>query len=201
MLFSTRALAIILPLVVLVGGCVDVKRPASKRPRPRDTAIDASKIKTRDDIIKIVQYWPQDPWLRDSSSGRCAGFRVPTYFVSGQTQKGAFVPGKIFGWLYALKRDEHGKSTRELAHVWEFDRATAMGYRVRKKSIGGYFYGFMLLWPPELQPAGKSFEIEFGYERLGGTVITSPPRKLRVPLTRGEPEPKEDTRGTAPGGP
>jgi len=46
--------------------------------------IDASAIPARDDIVAIYQFWPNVPWLLESD--RVVGFRVTTYFVSGETE-------------------------------------------------------------------------------------------------------------------
>ncbi|RMF76472.1 MAG: hypothetical protein D6744_12275, partial [Planctomycetota bacterium] len=51
---------------------------------PPPKYVDAAAVPTRDDIVSIHQFWPQVPWLRDTS-GKAVGFRVPVYFVSGET--------------------------------------------------------------------------------------------------------------------
>lgn len=162
------------------GGGYDKLGSGPGNPAPAPIMIDPAKVPTRGDIVAIHQYWPNFPWL--TQSDRVVGFRVTTYFVSGETEKGAFVPGTIFAWVYTLGRGEDGTRTREIAHVWEFDQTAAMSYRVRKEAIGGYFYGFMLAWPANLDLDGKLIEIEFGYERRDKSVVTSAARRFRVPL-------------------
>jgi hypothetical protein len=143
--------------------------------------IDASTIPARDDIVAIYQIWPNVPWLFQSD--KVVGFRVPTYFDSAGTGEGAFVSGTILAWIYTLERGEDGKLARDLAHMWEFDRQAAMPYRVRKKAVTGYYYGFMLAWPPNVELEGRLVEIEFGYERRDKTVVTGAPRRFRVPVS------------------
>jgi hypothetical protein len=143
--------------------------------------IDPTTVETRDDIFSIIQFWPQYPWLQ--SSDRIVGFKVTVYFRSGKTQLGTFVPGTIFVWLYELvPSGEGGRRERELAYGWELDEAEALSYRVTKRAIGGYYYGFPLTWPSELALEGKLVEIQFGYERADSKLILSEPRQFRVPV-------------------
>jgi hypothetical protein len=151
------------------------------RPVSPAEAIDPTTVPTRDDIVAIYQFWPNVPWLFESD--RVVGFRVTTYFVSGETELGEFVPGKVFAWIYKLARGPDGKLARELAHMWEFDEAEGMGYRVRRRAVGGYHYGFALSWPPNVELDGRQVEIEFGYERKDGTIVTSAPRRFRMPVS------------------
>lgn len=157
----------------------------------RQNEIDPTQIETRDDIFEIVQYWPQMPFLQKSN--RIVGFKVTVYFRSGQTQKGAFVPGNIFVWVYELEPVPGGGRKPKLAYMWEFDQAEAMGFRVTKRAIGGYYYGFLLGWPPEVAPEGKLVEIQFGYERADKRVVLSEPRQFRVPVPMGYTSPVKET--------
>ena len=149
----------------------------------RSTEIDPVKIKTGDDIVNIVQFWPQPPWLQQGD--RIVGFKVTTYFVSGQTEKGAFVPGTIFAWVYELVPDGAGGRERKLAYVWELDEAEALGFRVNKRSVMGYHYGFVLRWPEDITLEGKLIEIQFGYERLDKGVVLGSSQRFRVPMPAG----------------
>jgi len=175
--------------VVICLGCEAPQGQGGRYPKPSGRSqplsppemIDPTTIPTRDDIVAIYQFWPNVPWLLDS--GRPVGFRVTTYFVSGETERGAFVPGTIFAWLYRLEWGPDGKRERVLAHVWEFDQAAAMGYRVRKEAIGGYHYGFALAFPPTVDIQGQLVEIEFGYERRDKTVVTGPARRFQAPVS------------------
>jgi hypothetical protein len=141
--------------------------------------IEADQVGTRDDIVSIYQFWKPLPWRM--ADDRAVGFSVPTYFISAETQKGVFVSGKILAWLYEVNRLPDGSADKQCVHIWEFDRAAALGYRVRKRAVMDYFYGFALTWPPNLELAGREVEIVFGYERADGQVITSTPRRDRVP--------------------
>lgn len=153
----------------------------SDRSRGDRNRIDSTRVKTRDDIVQIVQFWNQPYWLQTSE--RVRGFRVTVYFVSGETEKGAFVPGNIMVWAYELVPTARGGYERKLAHGWEFTEAEALAMRVNKRAIGGYFYGFILQWPVELALEGKQVEIQFGYERVSDKqLVLSSPRRFRVPI-------------------
>lgn len=187
-----------LALAALYAGCQTP--PPSNPPRPilggpqepkprRQDDIDPTKVKSRDDVFQIVQFWPQMPWLQ--KGGRVLGFKVPVYFRSSETRLGAFVSGKIFVWVYQLVPREDGRRGSELAHMWEFNEAEAMGYRVIRRSIQGYYYGFPLIWPRELALEGKQVEIQFGYERADKRVILGEARQFRVPVPSGYAPPVE----------
>jgi hypothetical protein len=168
-----------LAVTLVCAGCATLGTRASTG--GEQTRIDASKVKLRDDIVQIVQFWNQPYWLQDSE--RVKGFKVTVYFVSGETEKGVFVPGKILVWVYELTPTERGRYERKLVYGWEFDQAEAMAMRVNKLAVGGYFYGFPLQWPPDVSLEGKHIEIQFGYERVADKqVILSSPRRFRVPI-------------------
>ncbi|MFH1747564.1 MAG: hypothetical protein ABIG44_11025 [Planctomycetota bacterium] len=154
-------------------------------------SIDPIRIETRNDISAIYQFYQPNPWLRDAD-GQAVGFKVPVYFVSGETELGAFVAGRILVWLYELERQPDGSFERKFVHGWELDEQEAMGYRVRVRSVMGYHYGFMLSWPPNLGLAGKQIEIVFGYEKNARTIITGEPRRFRVPVSWGSQRPRDD---------
>lgn len=148
-------------------------RPASGQ------EIDPTTIETRDDVVAIQTMWNLWPWRVDPERN-VIGFKVPVYFVSAQTERGAFVSGTIFCWVYADERGTDGRRERKLVHMWELNHHEAMGFRVRRKAVGGYYYGFILTWPGTLDLAGRDIEVEFGYERRDGRLITTSQR-LRVP--------------------
>ena len=167
------------------------RSPQDQGKRRAESEIDPTKVETRDDIFQIVQFWPQMPWLQHTD--RIVGFKVTVYFRSGETRLGAFVPGTIFAWIYELEPDAHGRRERKLAHMWEFDQAEALGYRVRKRSIQGYYYGFPLRWDDELRLEGKLIEIQLGYERRNKQLVLSEHRQFRVPVPAGYVPPDEET--------
>jgi hypothetical protein len=154
---------------------------AVQQAQPVDNTFDARSVPTRDDIVAVHTFWQPVPWLFDSSN-RVVGFRVPVVFVSGQTEKGAFVSGVIVCRLYGRERDASGLEQRRLLHEWRFDPQAAMNYRYRRRSVPGYQYGFMLNWPPELALEGREIEIEFVYEGGDGRQISSVGRRFRVPV-------------------
>ena len=179
-----------LALAVLCAGCETAgKRDAKGGERSR---IDSTNVKTRDDIVQIVQFWNQPYWLQTSE--RVSGFKVTVYFVSGETEKGAFVPGTILVWVYELTPTGRGGYERKLVHGWEFNQAEALAMRVNKLAVGGYFYGFPLQWPRELSLEGKQVEIQFGYERVADKqLVLSSPRRFRVPIPLEYVPPGEET--------
>ena len=179
-----------LALAVLCAGCETAgKRDAKGGERSR---IDSTNVKTRDDIVQIVQFWNQPYWLQTSE--RVSGFKVTVYFVSGETEKGAFVPGTILVWVYELTPTGRGGYERKLVHGWEFNQAEALAMRVNKLAVGGYLYGFPLQWPRELSLEGKQVEIQFGYERVADKqLVLSSPRRFRVPIPLEYVPPGEET--------
>ena len=196
--FLRRLAGVTLALTVLCAGCATTSsttaRPGGRKAsqRSEESKIDSTRVRTRDDIVQIVQFWNQPYWLQ--SSERVNGFKVTVYFVSGETEKGAFVPGKILVWVYEVTPGERGGYEKKLVHGWEFTQAEAMAMRVNKLAIGGYFYGFPLQWPRELSLEGKQVEIQFGYERLAdGQVVLSSPRRFRVPIPLEYVEPEPET--------
>lgn len=167
--------------LMTIAACKSPPKTAQPKPPP---PIDVERVVLRDDIVVIRQFWSHLPWIVGEND-RIAGFFATTYFVSGETEKGAFVPGRILAWLYELLRQTDGTSKRQVVHTWELDHDAAMGFRVRKLAVGGYYYGLVLSWPPDIDVSGKLIEIELGYERTDGRVIVAKPRRFRVPLPVG----------------
>lgn len=189
-----RCGGVVLAVALLLAGCETTRTegPGSKPYEPgKPPEIDPPKVKSRDDVFQIVQFWPQTPWLQKSD--RIVGFKVTVYFRSSETGLGAFVSGDIFAWVYELVLTEDGHREPKLVHMWQLKEAEAMGYRVRKRSIQGYYYGFPLAWPQELTLEGKQVEIQFGYERADKRVILSEPRQFRVPMPIGYRPPTKET--------
>jgi len=151
-----------------------------RAPTPKPKYIDVSRVPERDDIVAVYHFWHQMPWLRDSL-GRVVGFKTRVYFQSAQTQKGAFVPGRIFVWLRSIEPDPQGGYRRRDLHFWELDRDAAYGFRVTRESVAGYSYGFALRWPDDLRLEGREIEVEFAYERRDGRLIRGRPHRMRVP--------------------
>jgi hypothetical protein len=142
--------------------------------------VDVTSVPTRDDITAVYQYYTQaQQWLRNTD-GRVIGFSSAVYFGSGETGKGAFVPGKALVWLWEIVT-QNGAHERKLVNVWELNEQDAMGFRVRRLSPLGYGYGFFFTWPQTADLDGKTIEIMFGYERLDGKVITGAARRFMVP--------------------
>lgn len=160
---------------------VRITGSTSGRPAPAPAMIDPTRSQTYDDVVRIVQFWGQtEPSLRDADR-RTIGFRTTVYFVSATTEKGEFVPGRILCWLYEVGGPE-AAAPRRLLHTWELTESESMGFRVRKRAIGGHYYGFLLTWPDTLRLDGKRIELQFGYERGDGRVVKADARRFRVPL-------------------
>lgn len=150
--------------------------------------IDPLSIETRDDIVQVVAYWPQTAWTYDSD-GNPKGIRPAVYFVSGQLQKGAFVSGPITISVSEVSEGGAGeRSGFRLLHEWRFDSAVHRSFRIAKKAITGYYYGFPLDFPPGVDVTGKEVEIVVAYRRSDGREIKSTPKRdqalaLRWPRT------------------
>ena len=148
--------------------------------KPADNRIDSTRVETRDDIVQIVSFWNQPYWLQDIE--RVRGFKSTVYFVSGYTEKGAFVPGPIDIWVYEMVPTSTGRYERRLVFTHQLNAAEAMAMRVNKLAVGGYYYGFLIQWPIDLYLEGKQVQIQFGYERQADKqVILSSPRTFEVP--------------------
>lgn len=145
----------------------------------RTSEIDASRIAARDDIVSISQFWQPVPWLYDADRGP-VGFKVPVYFVSAQTERGAFVLGSVICNLYTVERGGEGQPQRVLRHTWRLDENEAMKFRVRKVTVMGHPYNFYLTWPEDLRLYGRDIEVQFAYERKDGRVISGTPRRFKV---------------------
>jgi hypothetical protein len=189
-----------LALTALAAGChtpppsnpppPSVFRSGSSAERPQAT-IDPTQVETRDDIFQIIRFWVEPIWLQRHD--RIVGFKVTVYFLSAETGLGAFVSGDIYVWVYELVPTRDGRWERKLTHMWRFDEAEALGYRVRIRSIQGYHYGFPLVWPADLALEGRRIEIELGYERADKRVILSEPKEFRVPVPAGYRRPAKET--------
>lgn len=179
-----RRFALCTVLVATLAWCAGCASEPKKQ-------IDPTRVELKDDIVQVIQFWPQDPWLQEGD--RIVGFRVPVYFVSGETEKGAFVPGDIFVWLNELQAGPDGRRTRKPVHVWELSEAEAAPFRVTKRAIGGYYYGFPLKWSADLRLEGKQVEIQFGYERADKRVVLGSARPFRVRIPAGYQPPIQET--------
>ena len=145
--------------------------------------IDPTLVPTRDDIVQIVQYWPQMPVLMES--GRPVGIQVRAYMIDAREQKGAFVPGTVEASIYTHVRKANGVVEPTLVHTWRLDERAAMGFRMTRESTMGYSYGFVLRWPEELDIYGKLVDVVFSYARGDGRVIKGAAKRFVVPLRTG----------------
>ncbi len=137
-----------------------------------------------DDIVSIYNYYPQLPWIRNVDD-RITGIKTRTYFQSGRTGKGTFVPGEIAVELSLVVPRREGGFDRVLLHEWRFSERAAAGFRILRESMLGDSYGFALIWPDELELMGHRIEVRFKYRRSDGRVIYGPRRQFKVPLPPG----------------
>ena len=167
-------------LVLCAAGCQSGSAGRGGGKGGKSPYLDIEKEPKRDDIVRLVQFWNPAPWLYDSTN-RVIGFKVPTYFVSAETEKGTFVTGTVFAWLHLVERSEQREVLRRTVHMWQLQPNEVFLFASRKKAIAGFFHGFMLTWPASLDVAGRTIELEFGYERGDGHLVMGSTRRFRVP--------------------
>jgi hypothetical protein len=167
-------LTLSLALAALAAGGCQAFGPAGN-----NGEIDPLRVPTRTDIVSIQIFWSNPIWLLNSDS-EPVGIQAPVYFVSGETQRGAFVDGNITVWMYELTPNASSRNDRKLLYEWKLDGPAERIFRVRRKAIGGYYYGLRLLWPSDLPVDGKQVEIVVGYTRPDGTVIRSLGRRDEI---------------------
>lgn len=181
------------------GGATAQSKPApsifhtESESRKPGGEIDADRVAPRDDIVGIRQYWSQLPWLRRGD--RIVGFQATVYFVSGETGKGAFVPGRIFAWVYEVPHAAPSEGERTLLYMWELDEKQAMGFRVRRVAVMGYYYGMVLAWDESTQIEGKTVDIVFGYQRRDGSIVEGAAKRFKVPVSGAAPAAAGAARG------
>lgn len=151
---------------------------------PRPPPIDPMQVPERDNIVRIFTIWGNVPWITDGDRF-AIGVKARVYFVDSETERGAFVTGRIGAALYTVTPTPSGRSQRVLVHEWKLDRDQAAGYRIRRKAVTGYSYGLVLLWPEEVEVIGRQIEVVFTYERSDGTLIRSSRKRIRVPTPVG----------------
>lgn len=139
------------------------------------------RVPTREDIVSVQAMWSSVIWLHDADQ-RPVGFQAPVYFVSGETQRGAFVNGNITVTMSEVTSDSRGAaaSTLRLLHEWKLDSGTEKNFRIRRRAVGGYYYGLRLRWPENLQVYGKQVEIGIAYQRRDGAIVKAIPRRDMV---------------------
>lgn len=155
----------------------------------------------RDDIVWIVQYSNAYPWLRDED-GRVNGLAARVYFISSQTEKGAFVPGTFQAQLHTLTPLRDGSYQRELVQEWSYSEERARGFRMTERSLLGESYGLVLRWPSELGIVGREVQLKLLYSRQDGAAVIGRGSRLRVPppsskAYRHEPRPQPSSAPSA----
>lgn len=138
-----------------------------------------------DDVVRLAQYYSQQPWLRDPDK-RITGLLVRVYLISSRTDKGVFAPGTVHVTLKTLALRPDGTIERIPTYEWTFDSRQAAPFRVRKTSLLGDSYGFVLRWPEELNLMGRKIEVAFNYERTDGRIVKGPPRQVSVDVPPGQ---------------
>jgi len=140
--------------------------------------------RVRDDIVEICQFPPPLMWLHDVE-GRVTGIHIRLYLVSGQTDRGVFVPGTVNATLYALAVRPDGSYERKVAQTWAFDERQATDFRFTTPSPMGNSYGLFLKWPSGLALAGREVQLEISYRRRDGHVVRAQGGRFTVPLPQG----------------
>lgn len=154
--------------------------------------IDPTAVPAQDDIVQVMRFVRDPIFVWDAD--RPAGVVMSVYLVSAATQKGVFGSGPIEVTVYELRHGPSGLE-RTRAHAWRLSESEAMGFRVRKRSVLGYYYGLLLKWPRELDLSGREIEIVIGYTRGDGRVVTTAPIRRRVPVPFGYTPPRTASRG------
>lgn len=141
--------------------------------------IDAATISPRTDIRRVHAFWRTNPWI--TVDGRLRGIQVRTYFVSAETERGAFVDGDIVVRMFARDSNEQGELERRQLYEWVLTPEQAMGFRVRKEAPMGYSYGLVLSWPSELRFPTDEVDFVVGYRAPGGRFVATPPKPFKLP--------------------
>lgn len=158
---------LVLAIGVLAVGCA---------PKPGDAIDPFAPQFIKDDIASIVCFWKDPIWITDR--GRPVGFRMTAFFVSTETDRGAFVPGVIRVRLYEMDEDDESRTL----HMWELPEQESRLYRLKRYTASGCAYGLALVWPEALDVCGRSVDIDLEYEtRSGRTLRYQSPRTRYVP--------------------
>ncbi len=154
--------------------------------------IDPTVVPTQDDIVQVMRFVRDPIFVWDDD--RPSGVVMSVYLVSAESQKGVFGRGPIEVTVDELR---HGRAGVERAtvHTWRLTESDAMGFRVRKRSVLGYYYGLMLKWPKELDLSGREIELTISYTRGDGRVVSTAPIRRRVPVPFGAAPPSTASRG------
>lgn len=133
------------------------------------------------DIVEVYSYLEGDPWVRDGD-GRIVALKMRAYFVSSTTGKGRFVPGLVHAQIFLTLPRKDGGYERFRLYEWEMNELETRGFRLKKPSVLGDSYGFVLRWPGQLNVMGQHVEVSISYKRGDGREIKAPTRQLTVPL-------------------
>lgn len=167
-------------LLLLSLGIAALLATGCATPASRDQFVPTNKSDPReiakDDVFQIASFASRLPWLE--RDGRAVGMWLPVFFVSGKTEKGVFVPGDIYVWVWKLTRTLDG-DVAELVKVWQFDEREAFGLRKTKTTMMGDGYGLILEWG-DINLEGERILLQIGYRRLDGRDILSPQREFLV---------------------
>lgn len=183
MRLNLRTQRLLCGLCLLAGIALTGCQAAGQREK-----FDASAIRTDDNIISVVVLWDErDLWLyRPENTEVVAGFRMNTYFVSGTTDKGAFVPGLIRAKAAMDQVQPDGAVKPVVVFEKTLDVEQAMKWRYTTKKLMGYGYGLQIDWPRELDDivAGRQIQVVVEYISNSGRVVRSSARRLAVPAPR-----------------
>ncbi len=169
--FRSDVRLILIAAAVLVCGCEALGPRGAAAPAP---AADQ-------DIVEVYTYLEGDPWVRDGD-GRIVALKMRAYFVSRASGKGRFVPGLVNASSSLALPRKSGGFERFRLYEWQFNELETTSFRIKKPSVLGDSYGFVLRWPDKLNLMGQQIEVQLGYQRGDGREIKAPTRQLEVPL-------------------
>ncbi len=157
---------------LLTTGCDAFRREPAFGER-----FDAVDWPTTDNITLVFAPWKEPIWITDD--GRIVGFKVRAYFVTPETDKGAFVSGDIVAKTFV--RTGADSKSRQLVHEFRLSESEARRFRINKRAIPGYSYGLVVRWPDDLDLSGGNIDIAIEYHALSGNVVRVPAKSFTVP--------------------
>ena len=194
------AIAVVSAGGVMLVGCAAGDGKGMRGLRPPGPP-DVRFVPTSDNIVKIVKFFPKEPWLRfrHDIAPAVDGIKVGALFlIDGTTGRGMFGEGTIVVDLYRIDVDPQGYEIPTQVYQWTFDTEQAMPFRARKRTVQGWGYQLRLHWG-DLDLAGREIELRISFRRLDGQVVHSSGQRFRVPAARARRRrPVTAVRGVVP---
>lgn len=146
----------------------------------------AGEERLEPNIVQVIPRYKLDPFGRTAGSDRTNGFYISALYLAAPGPKGytvgVFGDGIIHVYMYVIDRTPEGKEKRTLVREWLFDPEQARKFRSRKLTVTGHGYQIHCPWG-DADVLDKTVDIEVAFERKDGRVISSLPRRFRVPKT------------------